>query len=177
MVASRTPSILAQVLLKAGNAAPQRIALRFLDAKGEEKALTFAALNRRMCSIAEFLFWEVDAGAAVLLALSPGLDFLPAFLGCLHARVLAVPVAEPIRASDRDRIEKIAANCNAVIGLTVRELRAKLSGPGGEAGDAANRSATLEWVSVEDIVDGDFSSVRLAERRSSSPASRSRPDE
>jgi acyl-CoA synthetase (AMP-forming)/AMP-acid ligase II len=105
--------MLAEVLLKAGNAVPQRVALRFLDPKGEEKALTFAALDRRVRSIAEFLSRRVEAGAAVLLALPPGLDFLPAFLGCLHTRVLAVPVAAPLRASDRDRIEKIAANCNA----------------------------------------------------------------
>ncbi len=96
--------------------------------------------------------WQVAAGSAVLLAFPPGLDFFPAFLGCLYARVLAAPIAASLRTSDRDRIEKIAADCNAVIGLTVRELSGKLSKFDGEAGNALNRE-TLEWVSVEDILE------------------------
>jgi acyl-CoA synthetase (AMP-forming)/AMP-acid ligase II len=169
--------MLAEVLLEAANAAPQRIALRFLDTKGEEKALTFAALDSRARSVAQFLSRRVEAGAALLLAFPPGLDFLPAFLGCLYARVLAVPVAAPLRASDRDRIEKIAGNCHAVVGLTVREIRGKLPGLGGEGSDPPNRSATLEWVSIEDILDDDIWSSRLVERRSSSSALRHRPNE
>ena len=109
-----------------------------------------------------------------MLAFPPGLDFLPAFLGCLYARVLAVPVAAPLRASDRDRIEKIAVNCHAVVGLTVREIRGKLSGLGGEAVDTRDGGATLKWVSVEDILYGDISSSRLVERRSSPSVSRHR---
>jgi len=169
--------MLAEVLLEAGNAAPQRTALRFLDPKGENKELTFAALDHRARCVSEFLVRRVAAGSAVLLAFPPGLDFLPAFLGCLHARVLAAPVAAPLRASDRDRIEKIAANCNAVIGLTVRELRGKLSGLGGEEGNALNRGGTLEWMSVEDILDGDTSFSTLVERRSHSSVARFRSNE
>jgi acyl-CoA synthetase (AMP-forming)/AMP-acid ligase II len=158
--------MLAEVLLEAANASPQRTALRFLDPKGGNKELTFAALDHRARCVSEFLVRRVAAGSVVLLAIPPGLDFLPAFLGCIHAHVLAAPVAAPRRSADRDRIEKIVANCNAVVGLTIRELRAKLSGLGGQA-DALNRGATLEWVSVEDILDGDISSSRVVERRSS----------
>jgi acyl-CoA synthetase (AMP-forming)/AMP-acid ligase II len=166
--------MLAEVLLEAGNASPQRTALRFLDPKVGTKELTFAALDHRARCVSEFLVRRVAAGSVVLLAFPPGLDFLPAFLGCLHAHVLAAPVAAPLRSSDRDRIEKIVANCNAVVGLTIRELRAKLSGLGGQAG-ALNRGVTLEWVSVEDIFDGDISSSRIVERCSS--ASRPRSNE
>ena len=168
--------MLAEVLLEAANALPQRTALRFLDPKGDNKGLTFAALDHRARCVSEFLVRRVSAGSAVLLAFPPGLDFLPAFLGCLFARVLAAPVAASVRTSDRERIEKIAADCNAVIGLTVRELSGKLSKLGGEAGDALNRE-TLEWVSVEDILDGDASFSTILERRSSSSASRSRSNE
>jgi acyl-CoA synthetase (AMP-forming)/AMP-acid ligase II len=168
--------MLAEVLLEAANALPQRTALRFLDPKGENKGLTFAALDHRARCVSEFLVRRVAAGSAVLLAFPPGLDFLPAFLGCLYARVLAAPVAASLRTSDRDRIEKIAADCNAVIGLTVRELSGKLSKFDGEPGNGLNRE-TLEWVSVEDILDGDASLSTILERRSSSSASRSRPNE
>jgi acyl-CoA synthetase (AMP-forming)/AMP-acid ligase II len=164
--------MLAEVLLKAGNAEPQRIAMRFLDSKGENKELTFAALDHRARCISEFLVRRVTAGSAVLLAFPPGLDFLPAFFGCLHARVLAAPVAAPLRVSDRDRIEKIAANCNAVIGLTVRELQGKLTGLRDEDSNALNRGGTLDWVSVEDVLDGHTSFSTLKGRRPSSSVSR-----
>jgi acyl-CoA synthetase (AMP-forming)/AMP-acid ligase II len=166
--------MLAEVLLEAANAASHRTALRFLDPKGENRELTFAALDHRSRCVSEFLIQRVAVGGAVLLAFPPGLDFLPAFLGCLYARVLAVPVAASLRVSDKDRIEKIFADCKAVIGLTVRELKGKLSKLGGD--NALNWGA-FEWVTLEDILDGDASFSSFSERRSSSSASRSRANE
>jgi acyl-CoA synthetase (AMP-forming)/AMP-acid ligase II len=168
--------MLAEVLLKTANATPQRTALRFLASCGESKELTFAALDHRARCVSEFLVGRAAAGSAVLLAFSPGLDFLPAFLGCLYARVLAVPVTAPLRASDRDRIAKIADNCNAAIGLTVRGLEDKLSGLGGKT-TAPNQEGMLEWVNVEDILNGDTSFSTRVERRSFSSVSRSRFNE
>ena len=168
--------MLAEVLLEAANARPQRAALQFLDPKGETKTLTFAALDHRARCVSEFLVRRVATGGAVVLAFPAGLDFLPAFLGCLYARVLAVPVAASLRISDRYRVEKIAADCNAVIGLTVRELSGKFSKLDGEAGNGLNRE-TLGWVSVEDILDGDAQVSTVLERRSSSSGSRSPSNE
>jgi acyl-CoA synthetase (AMP-forming)/AMP-acid ligase II len=161
---------LPEILLEAANARPQRVALRFLDPKGESEALTFTALDQRARRISEFLVRRVAAGSAVLLAFPPGLDFLPAFLGCLYARVLGAPVAPSLRTSDRDRIEKIATDCKAVIGLTVRELSAKFSKLDGAAGNTLNRE-TFEWLNVEDILDGNASFSTILERRSLSFAS------
>jgi acyl-CoA synthetase (AMP-forming)/AMP-acid ligase II len=161
---------LPELLLESANARPQQVALRFLDPKGESEALTFAALDHRARRISEFLVRRVAAGSAVLLAFPPGLHFLPAFLGCLYARVLGAPVAASLRTSDRDRIEKIAADCKAVIGLTVRELSDKFSKLDGEARNTLNLE-TLEWVNIEDILEGNASFTRILERRSSFSAS------
>jgi acyl-CoA synthetase (AMP-forming)/AMP-acid ligase II len=169
-------SKLPEIMLEAANARPQRVALRFLDRKGESEALTFTMLDQRARRISEFLVRRVAAGSAVLLAFPAGLDFLPAFLGCLYARVLGAPVAASLRTSDRDRIEKIAADCKAVIGLTVRELSGKFSKLDGEARNTLNLG-TLEWVNVEDILDGDTPFSTILERRSSSLASPTRSDE
>ena len=169
--------MLPEVLLEAANALPQRTAVRFLDPKWRKYALTFVALDHRARCVSEFLVPRVVAGSSVLLAFPAGLDFLPAFLGCLYARVLAVPVAPSRHSSDLGRVQKIAADCSAVIGLTVRELSGKLSKKiDGEAGNALDRE-TLEWVSIEDILDGDASFSTVLERRSSSSASRSRSNE
>jgi acyl-CoA synthetase (AMP-forming)/AMP-acid ligase II len=167
--------MLPDILLEAANALPQRTAVRFLDPKGENKELTFVALDHRARCVSEFLVPRVAAGTSVLLAFPAGLDFLPAFLGCLYARVLAVPVAPSLHTSGLERVQKIAADCNAVIGLTVRELSGKFSKLDGEAGNGLDR-ATLEWVNIEDILDGD-APFSVLERRSSSSASPSRSNE
>lgn len=54
------------------------------------------------------------AGDRALLFFRPGLDFLAAFLGCLHAGVLAVPCVPPMRPFKRsfDRINQIAHACS-----------------------------------------------------------------
>jgi acyl-CoA synthetase (AMP-forming)/AMP-acid ligase II len=168
--------MLAETLLEAANARPQRTGLRFLDPKGETQTLTFAALDHRARCVSEFLVRRVATGGAVLLAFPAGLEFLPAFLGCLYARVLGAPVAASVRTSDRDRIEKIAADCNAVIGLTVRELSSRFSKLDSVSGNRLNRE-TLEWVNVEDIIEGNASFSTVLERRSSSSASRSSSNE
>jgi len=161
--------MLIEVLLEAANAAPKRTAVRFIDPKGENKILTFAELDNQARCISEFLCRRVAVGASVLLAFPPGLEFLPAFLGCLYASVLAVPVVTPLRSEDRNRIKKIEANCSAVIGLTVRGLSSKLSGP------ANARVETFEWINVEDILDGAISPFSERPAFSSSiPPTRSR---
>ncbi len=143
--------MLSEVLLEAANAAPKRTALRFIDRKGEAKCLTFAELDNQARRISEFLCRQVAVGGSVLLAFPPGLEFLPAFLGGLYASVLAVPVVTPLRSEDRNRIKEIAANCNAAVGLSVRALSAKLSGPAGAHDEA------FAWINVEDILDGAIS--------------------
>ena len=167
--------MLIEVLLEAANAAPKRTALRFLDPKGENKDLTFAELDNQARCISEFLCRRVAVGGSVLLAFPPGLGFLPAFLGCLYASVLAVPVATPLRSEDRNRIKKIAANCNAVIGLTVRDLRDKLSNSIDEAANTLARNDVFEWINVEDILEGKVSPfVKRPVFSSSIPSMRSK---
>src|SRR5277367_198641 len=108
--------MLIKALLEAASRTPKRTALRFIDPKGGNRELTFAELDNQARCISEFLRQRVPAGGPVLLAFPAGLGFLPAFLGCLYAGVLAVPaVATPLRSEDRHHIKKIRANCNAVI--------------------------------------------------------------
>ena len=149
--------MLIETLLEAANAAPKRTALRFIDPKGETRDLTFAELDNQARCISEFLCRRVAVGGSVLLAFPPGLGFLPAFFGCLHASVLAVPVAPPLRSEDGNRIKKIGTNCNAVIGLTVRGLVAKLSGSPDKDADTPARDEAFEWVNIEDILDNETS--------------------
>ena len=80
-----------------------------------------------------------------------------------------MPVVTPLRSEDRNRIKKIAANCNATVGLTVRGLARKLSGP------AVARDEAFAWITVEDILDGAISPLSRRPALSSSvPATRPR---
>jgi acyl-CoA synthetase (AMP-forming)/AMP-acid ligase II len=145
--------MLMEILLGAATAAQQRIALRFVRPNGETEHLTFGELDRRARCVSEYLRQRSADGDSVLLVFPTGLEFLPAFLGCLYARVLAVPVAVPLRAEDRNRIRQIARNCNAVMGLVTREISGKLNGFDHEIANPLGRPV-FEWVSVEDILAG-----------------------
>ncbi|KAL8122202.1 hypothetical protein AgCh_018810 [Apium graveolens] len=83
---------------------------------------TYAELHANATCIAKNLLKSskpvIKPGDRVLLVHVPGLDFIDAFLGCLRARVLPVPVLppDPLQRGGQAllKIENIAKSCNAV---------------------------------------------------------------
>jgi acyl-CoA synthetase (AMP-forming)/AMP-acid ligase II len=146
--------MLVDVLLEAANANQQRTALRFVGPNCEIRELTFGSLSSHARCISDFLRKSTAIGDSVLLAFPTGLEFLPSFLGCLYAGVLAVPLPTPQRVEDRNRLRQITRDCNASIGLTVRGSLSKLVGGDEAAANPSFLPAVIEWVSVEDILDG-----------------------
>ena len=65
------------------------------DGEAESESLTYRAIDQRSRRIAAQLQQSVFPGARVLLLYPPGLDFIPAFLGCMAAGVIAVPTCAP----------------------------------------------------------------------------------
>ena len=57
-------------------------------------------------------------GERALLLYPPGLEFVPASLGCLYAGVIAVPVYPPRRNRSMARIQAIADDAEAHVALT-----------------------------------------------------------
>ncbi len=73
-----------------------RLACGFLpDGEGEALRWTFGDLDSRARAIAVALLRRGAPGDRALLLYPPGLDFVAAFLGCLYARVVAVPSYPP----------------------------------------------------------------------------------
>ncbi len=72
------------------------LAYTFL-ASGEHEVdrLTWAELDRRSRAAAAAIASRVASRSRVLLLFPPGLDFVPAFFGCLGAGAIAVPVYPP----------------------------------------------------------------------------------
>ncbi|MET9631183.1 fatty acyl-AMP ligase [Lentzea sp. NPDC006480] len=86
----------------------------YADGRTEWDALTLADLDRRARAVAVRLTALAQPGTRALLCFEPGLDFHVAFLGCLYAGLIAVPVAplDGTRTSVKvGRVESIAASC------------------------------------------------------------------
>src|SRR5688572_16783715 len=60
-----------------------------------DKELSFPDLNRQARAIAAHIRERAAPGSRALLLYPPGLTFLPAFFGCLHAGIIAVPAPPP----------------------------------------------------------------------------------
>src|SRR5437870_8530027 len=74
---------------------PGRPAYTFLRDERENAVLTYEALDVRARAIAAMLIGEGLYGRRALLLFAPGLQFVEAFLGCLYAGAVAVPVYPP----------------------------------------------------------------------------------
>jgi amino acid adenylation domain-containing protein len=118
------PATLAGLLKARAAESPDREAYVFL-AEGEIEAerLTWGELDVRARAIAWALRQSVPPGERALLLYPPGLDFVPAFFGCLYAGVVAVP-AYPPRLNDRSqsRLRAIAADAAPRAALTTKSI-------------------------------------------------------
>jgi amino acid adenylation domain-containing protein len=94
-------------------------AFTFVDGSGGRKELTFEGLHRRACAIGAMLADRGLAGQRVLVLLPPGLDYVAAFLGCLYAGAVAVPLYPPEANQGSTRHLAVSRNCApaAAIGL------------------------------------------------------------
>ena len=98
--------------------APEQTAFTFL-ADGEHETLTwsYAELDRRSRAVARHLRSRLEQGERVVLCYPPGLEFVAAFLGCLYAGMIAVPMpaAHPRRSAER--MAAVAADCQPTLVL------------------------------------------------------------
>lgn len=110
-------------------AAPEATAFRFLrDGDGEIDRVSWSHLRGRVCAVAAALQRRRLEGERVLLFHPPGLSFVTAFLGCLRAGAIAVPVypPNPARAdASFARLLTVAADCRpaAAIGAGAQLAR------------------------------------------------------
>ncbi|HEX8109874.1 MAG TPA: fatty acyl-AMP ligase [Kofleriaceae bacterium] len=112
------------------------------DGTTEAQSHTYEELQARAVAIAAQLQATHAPGERALLLYPPGLEFIPAFLGCLYSGVLAVPAYPALRAQNLPRLEAIAADSQATVALTTSGL---LDGP-------ARRSPALEgldWIASD----------------------------
>ena len=87
-----------------------------------ERELTYGELAESAGRVAGFLRSRVKPGDRALLLVPPGADYLAAFLGCLSAGVVAVPLYPPRPGAKLDRISAVVRDCLAQVALTTSAL-------------------------------------------------------
>lgn len=112
-----------ELLRHRADSQPEQPAFTWLE-RGEKvvHTLTFSELDRQARAIAVRLRNDSKPGDRALLLYPPGLDFVTAFLGCLYARLVAVPAYPPRNNHRWARLAAIAADASATLVLTTNKL-------------------------------------------------------
>ncbi|MFR9800890.1 fatty acyl-AMP ligase [Pseudonocardia sp. RS010] len=98
---------------------PRRTAYVFLDERGAEaRVLTYAELHERAAGVAAAL--PCGPGERALLAFPQCPEFVIAFLGCLYAGVVAVPMNPPRRNRVQEATAAVVADSAPAAVLTLR---------------------------------------------------------
>jgi acyl-CoA synthetase (AMP-forming)/AMP-acid ligase II len=121
------PEHAAQFLLQAlehwARVCPARRAYVFVDERGNEaRQISYAELLSAVTRFASVLSNRATPGERALLVFPTRLEFIIAFLGCLHAGVVAVPMSPPGRNLSPRLALAIAADCGATVLLSVSSL-------------------------------------------------------
>lgn len=108
---------------------PQDCAYIFLqDGETESASLSYGELDRKARAIAQALTSQFAShlqswkGERALLLYHSGLEFITAFLGCLYAGVVAVPVYPPRRNQKLSRLLSIVNDSQVQIALTTKPI-------------------------------------------------------
>ncbi len=113
------PSSFVEVLRTRAAETPDRRGYVFLDSNGQEvESLSFADLDLRARTLAAALQEHANWGERALLLYPPGLEFVTAFFGCLYAGVVAVPAYPPRLNGSQERLQAVAADCDAKLVLS-----------------------------------------------------------
>jgi acyl-CoA synthetase (AMP-forming)/AMP-acid ligase II/alkylation response protein AidB-like acyl-CoA dehydrogenase/acyl carrier protein len=124
-----SPPTFSEVLDRWARQCPDRRAYAFLgDGEHEEASLTFGELRSAALAVAEKLAAISAPGDRAILFYPSGLDFIVAFLGCLCAGVVAVPVSVPNRKRGVEIVSRICRDSGARWILSERSQLARYEG-------------------------------------------------
>jgi FkbH-like protein len=131
---------------------PQALAYGFIDDSGAEQRLSFLEIARQARAVAVKLREVCRPGDRALLIHPPGLEYVRAFLGCLHAGVVAVPAYPP----DPSRLARMLPRLLAIVRdakpsvvLSTRAIASMADALSGMAPELAG----LPWIPTDDADD------------------------
>ncbi|MEM9825667.1 MAG: AMP-binding protein [Planctomycetota bacterium] len=121
---------------------PTRQRISYLDDGDVWRHLSGRAIMDAATRLSADLRERAGAGARVLLAYPPGLDFSIGLLGCIHAGLIPVPVQPPKPRRSESRFGQVASNADAKLALTTRRLADSLH---------EQVRTSLDWIGVEPV--------------------------
>ena len=95
----------------------------FLNKEGEEKeVVTFRSLQEKALRVAGAVRKSSQGEQRVVLFFPPGIEFIIAFLGCLYAGAIAIPIPPPQSKRQLSRVIPIMENGNPTLILTAKGM-------------------------------------------------------
>jgi len=150
---------IAEVLQTRAATRPDDLAFCWLvDGEQEGPRLTYRDLDSQARALAATLQDIVPPGERALLLYAPGLEFIPAFFGCLYAGVVPVPAYPPRLdrlAQSWQILSNIAADCRPQVVLTARNLAALCGG-----NNAIPYVGNLPWIATDALPPSEGTSWR-----------------
>ncbi len=123
-------------------------------------SISYAVLVQRVREIAAGIGARVAPGERVLIMMPNGIDFVLAYLSCLAAGVVAVPVPQPQR--DNARLQGIVGDCSPAAAIVENAERAHA-----HAQELTGGPAIPQWLDLNEIaVPGPARSLRRAQAQS-----------
>lgn len=119
-------SLVELVELRAANDAGGAAYTFLSDGENTERAISYKELDVRAKAIAARMLELAQPGDRALLLYAPGVEFLPAFFGCLYAKIIAVPAYPPHRNRNLLRLLAIIRDAQPKLILTTSDLVAKI---------------------------------------------------
>lgn len=120
---------LIELIEESARSNPDRKAFTYLEYASRggdgriERSLSIGQLYERTLTLAARLQAIAQRGDHVLLLFRPGLDFIVAFVACLYAGVVAIPVPTPRRGMVVKRLKSIIENSGATLALATSSTR------------------------------------------------------
>jgi len=127
-----------------------RVCTFLVDGETKEVSLTYAELDTRARAIAAELQSRQVGGNRALLLYPPGLEYIAAFLGCLYAGVVAVPVYPPHPARLEPTLPKLRSITGDGRPQIVLTTTAGL-GLAGSLADTLPELCSLPWLATDDL--------------------------
>ena len=112
--------------LRAANDAGEAAWTFLTDGESTKRAIGYKDLDGQARTIAARMLELAQPEDRALLLYAPGVDFLPAFFGCLYARIIAVPAYPPHRNRNLLRLLAIIRDAQPKLILTTSDLVAKI---------------------------------------------------
>ena len=142
------PANLVQLVQYRAETEPDAPAFTYLvNGVDDEIVMSNALLDHQARRIAAWLQSRNMFGQRALLLYPPGLEFITAYIGCLYAGVIAVPVYPPRRNRSIRRIQSVAESADASVALTTEDVIRTV----GDMLDDAPSLKNIAWLATSSL--------------------------